>query len=41
MAGTDTAVVRLSELADGQEAECFAALVKKVRRTTYQERDVP
>ena len=36
MAGTDTAVVRLSELTDGQEAECFAALVKKVRGTTYK-----
>src|SRR4051794_13988965 len=31
MAGTDTAVVRLSELAHGQEATCFAALVKKDR----------
>ncbi len=29
MAGTDTAVVRLSDLAHGQEAVCFAALVKK------------
>src|SRR4051794_29240579 len=29
MAGTDTAVIRLSELADGQEAEFFAALGKK------------
>ena len=29
MAGTDTAVVRLSELTHGQEAVCFAALVKK------------
>ncbi len=36
MAGTDTAVVRLSDLTDGQEAECFAALVKKVRGTTYK-----
>src|SRR4051812_19848408 len=34
MAGTDTAVVRLSDLQDGQEAECFAALVKRVRGTT-------
>jgi 3'-5' exoribonuclease len=34
MAGTDTAVVRLSDLQDGQEAVCFAALVKKVRGTT-------
>ncbi len=33
MAGTDTAVVRLSDLADGQEADCFAALVKKERGT--------
>lgn len=30
------AVVRLSDLTDGQEAECFAALVKKVRGTTYK-----
>jgi 3'-5' exoribonuclease len=29
MAGTDTAVLRLSELAHGQEAVCFAALVRK------------
>ncbi len=29
MAGTDTAIIRLSELADGQEGEFFAALVKK------------
>jgi 3'-5' exoribonuclease len=36
MAGTDTAVVRLSELQDGQEAECFATLVRKVRGTTYK-----
>jgi 3'-5' exoribonuclease len=36
MAGTDTAVVRLSELTDGQEADCFAALVRKVRGTTYK-----
>lgn len=36
MAGTDTAVVRLSDLNDGEEAECFAALVKKVRGTTYK-----
>ena len=33
MAGTDTAVVRLSDLVDGQEAECFAALVRKERGT--------
>jgi 3'-5' exoribonuclease len=31
MAGTDTAVIRLSDLAHGQEAVCFAALVKKDR----------
>ena len=31
MAGTDTAVIRLSDLAHGQEATCFAALVKKER----------
>src|SRR3954447_20565725 len=36
MAGTDTAVVRLSDLEDGQEAECFAVLVNKVRGTTYK-----
>jgi 3'-5' exoribonuclease len=36
MAGTETAVVRLSDLEDGQEADCFAALVKKVRGTTYK-----
>ncbi len=29
MAGTDTAIVRLSDLADGQEGEFFAALVKR------------
>ncbi|MBX6315628.1 MAG: HD domain-containing protein [Isosphaeraceae bacterium] len=37
MAGTDTAVIRLSELQDGQEAECFAALVKKVRGITTRD----
>src|SRR5947209_245035 len=31
MAGTDTSVIRLSDLAHGQEAVCFAALVKKER----------
>jgi len=31
MAGTDTAVIRLSDLVHGQEATCFAALVKKDR----------
>ncbi|HEV3166288.1 MAG TPA: HD domain-containing protein, partial [Isosphaeraceae bacterium] len=36
MAGTDTAVVRLSDLTDGQTAECFGALVKKVRGATYK-----
>ncbi len=30
------AVIRLSDLTDGQEADCFAALVKKVRGTTYK-----
>lgn len=30
------AVLRLSDLRDGQEAECFAALVRKVRGTTYK-----
>lgn len=29
MAGTDTAVIRLSDLRHGQEAVCFAALVKR------------
>lgn len=33
MVGTDTAVVRLSELMHGQEAICFAALVKKEKGT--------
>jgi 3'-5' exoribonuclease len=33
MAGTDTAVIRLSDLAHGQEATCFAALVKKEKGT--------
>jgi 3'-5' exoribonuclease len=37
MAGTDTAVIRLSDLGDGQEAECFAALVKRVRGTTSRD----
>jgi 3'-5' exoribonuclease len=36
MASADTALVRLSDLQDGQEAECFAALVRKVRGTTYK-----
>ena len=29
-------IVRLSDLVDGLEAECFAALVKKVRGQTYK-----
>jgi 3'-5' exoribonuclease len=33
MAGTDTAVIRLSDLSHGQEAVCFAALVKKENGT--------
>ncbi|WP_435011306.1 3'-5' exoribonuclease YhaM family protein [Tundrisphaera lichenicola] len=33
MAGTDTAIVRLSDLEDGQEGEFFAALVKTDRGT--------
>lgn len=32
--GTATVVVRLSDLVDGQEATCYAALVKKTRGTT-------
>ncbi len=36
MAGTDTSVIRLSDLQPDQEAQCFAALVKKVRGTTYK-----
>jgi 3'-5' exoribonuclease len=39
MAGTDSSefpVVRLSDLEHGQEAECFAALVKKVSGHTYK-----
>lgn len=39
MAGSDTAtlsVVRLSDLQSGQDAECFAALVKKVPGTTHK-----
>jgi 3'-5' exoribonuclease len=34
MAGTETTVIRLSDLVDGQEAVCYAALVRKVRGTT-------
>jgi len=41
MAGTETvadiAVVRLSDLQDGQDAVCFAALVKKVHGTTTRD----
>ena len=37
MAGTDTAVIRLSDLQDGQDAVVFAALVKKVRGTTTRD----
>jgi 3'-5' exoribonuclease len=33
MAGTDTAVIRLSDLSHGQEAVCFAALIKKEKGT--------
>src|SRR5262245_10245121 len=33
MAGTETSVVLLSELQDGQEADCFAALQKKEKGT--------
>jgi 3'-5' exoribonuclease len=33
MAGTDTAIVRLSDLADGQEGEFFATLVKRENGT--------
>ncbi len=36
MAATSTLVVRLSDLQDGQEAECFAALVKRVHGTTHR-----
>ncbi len=36
MAVGESTVVRLSELRDGQEAVCFAALVRKVRGTTYK-----
>jgi 3'-5' exoribonuclease len=32
--GTATVVIRLSDLVDGQEAVCYAALVKKTRGTT-------
>ena len=37
MAGTETAVVRLSDLEDGQEAECFAVLVSKTPGTTKKD----
>lgn len=36
MAVGESMVVRLSDLRDGQEAVCFAALVRKVRGTTYK-----
>src|SRR4051794_6285046 len=36
MATTGTVVVRLSDLVDGQEAVCFAALVKKTRGVTQR-----
>lgn len=36
MSSIETAVVRLSDLIDGQEADCFGALVRKVRGTTYK-----
>jgi 3'-5' exoribonuclease len=36
MATTGTVVVRLSDLVDGQEAICFAALVKKTRGLTQR-----
>ena len=35
-APAQSAVTRLSDLIDGQEAECFAVLVKRVRGTTYK-----
>ncbi len=38
MAGTDTAVIRLSDIQDGQEATCFAALVKKERSTAKNDK---
>lgn len=34
--GTGAGVVRLSDLRSGQDAECFAALVKKVPGTSYK-----
>ncbi|HEU5115104.1 MAG TPA: HD domain-containing protein, partial [Isosphaeraceae bacterium] len=36
MPETQTAVIRLSDLQADQEAECFAALVRKVSGTTYK-----
>lgn len=36
MSENELEIIRLSELTDGQEAQCFAALVKKVRGTTYK-----
>ena len=34
MVGTETVIIKLSELVDGQEATCFAALVKKTKGMT-------
>ena len=34
MAAIEPVVIKLSDLVDGQEAVCFAALVKKTRGTT-------
>ena len=34
MAANGTVVIKLSDLVDGQEAVCFAALVKKTRGMT-------
>ena len=34
MARTEPVVIKLSDLVDGQEAVCFAALVKKTRGMT-------
>ena len=36
MASMSATMVRLSDLRDGQEAECFAALVKRVAGTTHR-----
>ena len=37
MASVASTLIRLSDLQDGQEAECFAALVKKVRGVTKKD----